>query len=342
MFAVIHASSTQPRTGMFPVAGRPLVTRQLQWLRAFACDQVAIGVGRDRAGDELFRWLTELDALGTNVVLVRTEHAGDARAIAAAAGFPDDAAILALPGDVLPFGDPRSLVAGAGGHSLLASVPPPAALAGRIRGGGLRVLAPRASTTRSVAWAGRAVTLASLGDALALSNAALAGALPPLSEGRPTPMLIHAAERSKGVWIARDALVEPGAQLQAPVLIGAGAVVRAGAQVGPGVCVGDRAVIESGAVVRESLVEAGTIVGERLWLEQVLVEPHAVVDLATGARQRVDDPLQLTSRDRPRTNRRALASLALATLVGGVLWTLLAQAAPAAPPRAGTSLTAVR
>jgi len=328
MFAVIHPSSPVPSVGMLPVAGRPLVTRQLQWLRAAGCERVAVALGRD--GAELRRWLSEHDALGRAVTLVDVGLPCDARAVARAAGFPADAPLLALPDDVLPFCDPARLFAAPGTASLLAALAPPAALVGLLSGGVIGVLAPDDDRPTTVRLLGEAVRIASLAEAMAVGFAALSHALPPLAGAGSAPFPVHAAEVAPGVWLARGAVIQRGAFIEAPVLLGPGAMVRAGARVGPRVCLGERAVVEAAVALRDALVQRGTIIGEELTAEHVVLGPSGIVDFRTGARLRVDDPLVLASRDpaRPtRAPRRVSVTLVVAVTCG-LLWTLLVQAGP--------------
>jgi NDP-sugar pyrophosphorylase family protein len=69
----------------------------------------------------------------------------------------------------------------------------------------------------------------------------------------PTP---RAVERSSGVWVEPDAVVDAAAVLEAPVLVGAGATVAADARVTRSV-VGAGCSIGAGAVVRDSVVLQG-------------------------------------------------------------------------------------
>jgi mannose-1-phosphate guanylyltransferase len=78
---------------------------------------------------------------------------------------------------------------------------------------------------------------------------ALAGKLsiPPASGAR---------EVEPGVWMQRDATIEPGAQVEGPVLIGEGARIEAGARVRASV-LGAGAVVEAGVVLDRAVLHAG-------------------------------------------------------------------------------------
>src|SRR5262249_178299 len=120
-----------------------------------------------------------------------------------------------------------------------------------------------------------------------------------------------------GVWAARGAIIEAGAEVVPPVLLGRRVIVCAGARVGPSVLLGDGAVVETGAVLSEALVEDGTIVGENLELPHVALQPHAMTQLTTGKRTEVDDTLVLDARGAapgPAWWARLLALVALTVL----------------------------
>ncbi|MFO0757248.1 MAG: hypothetical protein U0359_12205 [Byssovorax sp.] len=306
MYAVIHLVPDAPGAGLLPIAGRPLIVRQLQWLRAVGVRDIAVELRAGPEGDEIARWLGERDAIGQGVLLLRTDRALTARALADRAGFPDGAALLAHPADVLCGGPLDAVCAeerGAQAISPTRLVDPP--------GGGIQLLS-------SGGWIARARSLA---DALELGAAALDGRLSRRPSDPCWGIQVHAAEIEPGVWVGRGARVEAGARLRAPVLVGPGAVVRAGAQVGPRVCVGERAVVEAGAVLVDALVMPETIVGEGVEVAGALAEPAAIVHLGSGLRSPIDDRLVLARRGH--RSPAALASRAVAV-------TLLALLAPVA------------
>jgi hypothetical protein len=175
---------------------------------------------------------------------------------------------------------------------------------------------------------------------MALGDAALGGSLTSRSDDPAWGIQIHAAERSPGVWVSRDALIEPGAELVAPVLIGVGAIVCAGARVGPRVCIGDRAVVEARTTLRDAIALAGTLIGEGLTLADSVIEPRGLVVPSTGELREVRDPLVLTARDRSVKAHFIVRAAALAlalVLLPVVLVVLLAAHVLAAPHPAVSS-----
>jgi hypothetical protein len=314
MLAVIQRSAVAG-AALFPLAGRPLIVRQLQWLRDLGVERIAVEIGADEEGLEVGEWLAERDAVGVGVQLVLAGRRLDPRGLARRAGFPADEPLLVVPGDVLGGGaalDELLARAGARGGRLRMQVP--AGAAARLRGGELLVL-PASDEIEELTGArapGWAVRLRSPADALALGVLALSAS----TRGeRPRGMPLHAAEHAPGIWVGRGAQIDPGARLIAPVLIGAEAVIRAAAEVGPNAFVGERAVVDQGTTLANGIMLDGVIAGEGLDLRGLSVAHRELVDLRTGARFEVDDTLILASRARGRGTSLPSRVIALALLL---------------------------
>jgi hypothetical protein len=298
MQAVILEDPDRPGVALLPIAGRPVIARQIQWLRALGCSAIAVEIGHGEGASETARWLSENDALGAVVHLSLAARKVDPREIALRAGLAADQPLLVVPAGVLGGGEIAALLTPCVGDTTIA-LAPPAPLVGALVGGELLLLAPPGALRVRIRVEGPSwgVRVRSHDDALALSSAAIARLLPRPEGSLRDPIQIHAAEREPGVWLSRGARIEPGARLIAPVLIGAGAVVRAGAQVGPNAFVGDRAVVESGASLVDSVAAAGTIVGEGVRLERSVMDAQGVLDLVLSHRVEIDDPLLAGERD---------------------------------------------
>jgi hypothetical protein len=81
-----------------------------------------------------------------------------------------------------------------------------------------------------------------------------------------------------------DAVIQAGAQMQGPCLVGPGCFVAAGATVGAGTVLTQDVLISSGASVRHSLVLPRTFVGQEIALEQTIVSAGRVQHLRWGVR----------------------------------------------------------
>ena len=90
-------------------------------------------------------------------------------------------------------------------------------------------------------------------------------------------------------WIAMPwgamsprAHVDPGARLQAPVLVGPGCVVARGASLGPDVVLSGNAMISAGSSIVGSVIMEGTYVGPGLEISQAIVQGGRVRQCALG------------------------------------------------------------
>jgi hypothetical protein len=318
MHAIIRKAPHLPGVGLWSIAGRPLVARQIQWFRTLGCGAIAVELGVDAEGEALARWLRDEDALGAGVLLVPTQRPLSPREIAARAGFPGDAPLLVVPADVLAGGAVGAEVEEARTRGAQLRLHPPPDLGGDLRGATLWVVPVEAAEAHLIEPAGWGVRLRSRADALRLETAILDGRIAPRPDDPSWGIQVHAAETAPGIWIGRGALVEEGATLVPPVLVEAEAVVCGGARVGPRVSLGKRSVVVAGVRIKDATVTAGTIVGEGIQLEGVIVEPFGVRDLTTDALITVGDRMVLDQRGRQRAEgwlSRCLSLLVAALLL---------------------------
>lgn len=313
MNAIIHRVSKRA-TGMIDVAGEPLVTRQLQWLRSAGCERVAVEVGPGPVAQAELHRLSFADSLGTDVVLIPSATPLGTLELARRAGFDLDAPLLTLAEDVLGDGDLAVFAARAGEDGALGRMPAPFGTTRRLDDGFVRILRRGRPTHTRVApgWGCRVRTQA---DGLALGVAALRGHLPKRGGVHDCPIQIHGTEHSPGIFFARGAVADEGAVLVPPVLVGRGAVLRSGAEVGPEVVLGERSVVDSGAVVRRALIQPGTLVGRGARLKRRSAGPRGIRELDSGRFEAVTNASVLAARRRPPLLPRLFA-LGLATLLG--------------------------
>jgi len=312
VYAVIHEIESNSTHGLIPIAGRPLVARQIQWLRSARCQGIAVQIGLSAESVALGQWLAHGDAIGTNVRLVLSGKELSPREIARRAGFPDEGTLLAIPADVLCGGDIEALRAYARPHGSIVAMPAPSALADVFDGSAIRVFGPAPSeSTHGEAWA---VRVRSLADAFTIGVAALEGRLERRAENG---ILLHASERERGIWVGRGVQIDPSAQLVPPVLLGANSVVCAGARVGPRVFLGERSVVERRTQVANALVAPATIIGAELDLAGVALDARGTQDLFTGEHATIDETLLLARRDKQHRGNyfgRSLAAILLLLL----------------------------
>lgn len=311
MYAVIHEIESTSTHGLIPIAGRPLVARQIQWLRSARCQGIAVQIGSSAESIDLGQWLARGDAVSTNVRLVASSKPLTPREIARRAGFPDDAPLLAIPADTLCGGDVTAIRAFASHHDTLVALPAPAALADVFEGSTVRVIgnSEMPAATMSEAWA---IRIGSLADAFVIGVAVLEGRLEPRPQNG---VLLHASERERGIWVSRGARIDPSAKLIPPILVGAETVIRAGAIVGPRVFLGDRSVVEQRTRLTDSFVAPETIIGEDLVLSGMAIDTRSMQDLATGEHATINESLLLAPRERLYRSHWFGRGLALALLV---------------------------
>jgi mannose-1-phosphate guanylyltransferase len=76
---------------------------------------------------------------------------------------------------------------------------------------------------------------------------------------------------SSYLFVAPDAVVEPGAKVIPPAHVGAGTTLAAGSRVGPLAVIGEGCVVERGAEVTESVVQDGVTIGARASVERSVI-----------------------------------------------------------------------
>jgi carbonic anhydrase/acetyltransferase-like protein (isoleucine patch superfamily) len=301
--ALIHELAGAIGAGALDVAGRPLLVRQLQWLRDRGIEDVVVEVAIGPHAVERGALLLGTDPLTARCIVIPTRCAIGAVALAERAGLDDDELFVALPANMVVQSElplPDDCVSYAFDAPPFAVQQSPAVLPIRTR------TRDAESTTESRS--GWALRVADPAAAHALSSAILSGEVPGI--------LIHAAEVRRGIWLARGARVAEDATLLPPTLIGANARVFGKARVGPNVIVGNGAVIERESVLSEVAVAPGTLVGEASRVRQAQIDARGITSLADHARTDVTDPLQLTSVDEASTQLGArLAALLLALFV---------------------------
>lgn len=285
MHALIFQVEERPWAGLLPVAGRPLLIRQIEWLIGAGFRQIVIE-SAGPPGECIEERLRAHGALGGRASVVRTSRPQGARMLAKKAGLGAEEPALAVPGDLLADADLLPLLAGAQGEISLELDAP---LRG-LRSGCVRLLGPRGPRARVQAQ-GWGAHLRSPSDALAFSAAVLEQRLPV----HKWPILVPGAEVSPGVWVARGARVDPRARLTGPVFIGEDAVVCAGAQIGPEAVLCERTVVERNGIVIGATVAPGTVVGEGVRVESAFAVAGGIFDLDHERPVRLTDPLLLGS-----------------------------------------------
>jgi hypothetical protein len=278
MWALICERAGDLGVGLHDIAGRPLLIRQLQWLRDNHIEHVVVEVCAGPHAARLAPLLLGSDPLLDGCTILPSAAPLGPQALALRAGVPAQEPLLVLPSDLLV------------GASLPTPCPEARYRLQPLAGAAhepleLCVAVPGHEPTHTHELAGWAMRIASPAVAHAASCAVLMGRAP--------GVLVHAAEVRHGVWLGRGAQVAPSAQLQPPVLVGAEARVLHGATLGPEVIVGPRSVVERRAHLTSASLAEDTLVGERSELRGVHVRGGRVERFADGEVRYSADPLQL-------------------------------------------------
>ncbi len=104
-----------------------------------------------------------------------------------------------------------------------------------------------------------------------------------LDGGVPWPPLADVVADASGVRVAAGAVVEAGAVLRGPVLVGAGARIAAGAVVGPHVAIAPGVEVGAGATLEDAAVGPGTRIGAGAVVRRALLGAGAEVAAAAVA-----------------------------------------------------------
>jgi hypothetical protein len=296
-----------------PIAGAPLLVRQLEQLRAVGVTHAVI----NRVADVPLAASLRGDATratGVHVTWIPSAAPLDRRELARRAGLRE------VPVLVIPHGRVGDVdLAPAFDHAARTAEDV------TVRAGGLTIdvwhpgPSPRAHAT-----------LDAKGWLADVHGEATAQALTEdLLLGRRAGIEIRGSEMAPGVWTSRGATISRGAIVEAPCYFGPGAFVADGARVGPGAILGEGAVVERAASIRHARVADRVVVGNGLRLERACAQSGMLV-AHEGDSMDLDDPLLVGER----RSVAAPSRLAAAAAVGAI--------APVALAFGGAPRTALR
>ena len=126
-----------------------------------------------------------------------------------------------------------------------------------------------------------------------------------------------------GIWLSRNVSLHPTAQLTPPVYIGENSQVGRGVQLGPVAVVGKDCVLDSRCMLTNTVVYAGSYVGEALELQDVIVDKNRLINVRFGVEVPIADDFLLGS-----MSSRQVRLWLLKPLSQGLAFTLLPFVAP--------------
>jgi lipopolysaccharide/colanic/teichoic acid biosynthesis glycosyltransferase len=134
-------------------------------------------------------------------------------------------------------------------------------------------------------------------------------------------LLFSGREAGEGIWISRNVSLHPTAQLTAPVYIGENCRINAGVRLGPRVVIASDCLVDESSTITDTVIFAGSYVGQALELNQSIVDRNRLVSVKTATEIVVEDNFILGSfveRDlfqlAKRVRSRILAALLLAVM----------------------------
>lgn len=257
MDALIHLVPDAHHAPLFDVAGKPLVLRQIQWLRAAGCERIVIELPPGPLETEVARAL-DAEPLGSGIIRLPASSLAP-RLLAIEPDLGLSSRVLLLPANVLGDGDVVRALLKTSSDTIEVFFDPPSPKLTRLGGACAMLVGPIESALRRVRGPGWGALLRNEDDAFMLSLAILDGAVS-AHNSSAWAVQVHASRVSSGVWVARGAEVHDTAHLVRPVFIGAGAVVSRDAVVGPGVLVGQEATVGSCSRLLSAAVSPGAAV----------------------------------------------------------------------------------
>ncbi len=130
-------------------------------------------------------------------------------------------------------------------------------------------------------------------------------------------------EHQDGIFLGRDVRIGKHVTLIAPAVIGHDTIVMDGCRIGPGTMIDSRCFIDESAIVEESMIQAGTYVGNGVKISQSSVSGNRVLDFTSGHQRFIQDELiisEVISNDRRKRLTRAVELLsATAVLAAGII-----------------------
>lgn len=281
MRALIYELPHALGVGALDIAGRPLVLRQLQWLRELGIEDVVVELASHPSAAPRAELLLGSDPLCRGVMVLPSRAPLGVEQLAARVGLLPESLFLALPASLLVAGRCELAATATRYAPRVPSGPDLGAVQLELR---TREERPDGEPVPFEGWATEITDRSRAhGVSCALLDHSLQG------------VLIHAAELKRGVWCARGSRIAEDATVLPPVLVDAGARVLSRARIGPNVVLGRGVVVEREAVLSDLAVAPRVVIGEAARLRQAHVDGRASIDFVSGARSVHDDPLVVSS-----------------------------------------------
>jgi lipopolysaccharide/colanic/teichoic acid biosynthesis glycosyltransferase len=102
-------------------------------------------------------------------------------------------------------------------------------------------------------------------------------------------LLLTGREIEPGIWLSRNVMLHPTAEIFPPVYVGENCRIEAGVKLGPRAVLGHDCVLDTHSTVTNSLVFPGSYVGEGLELAEVIVDKNLLINVRVGGVLTISD-----------------------------------------------------
>lgn len=121
-----------------------------------------------------------------------------------------------------------------------------------------------------------------------------------LLEKRLDVLMISGTERQPGIWVSRNVFIHPTVELTAPLYIGPNSRLNRGVKIGPNAVISGSCIVDTDTTVQDSLVIAGSYIGEGLELNQAVVDRNLLVNVRLGTSVDILEGFLLGGLEQPR------------------------------------------
>ena len=112
--------------------------------------------------------------------------------------------------------------------------------------------------------------------------------------------MISGTERQPGIWVSRNVVIHPTAELVGPLYIGPNCRLHRGVKAGPNAVISGDCIVDTNTTIEHSLVTGGSYIGEGLELNRVVVDHNLLVNVRLSTSVDILENFLLGSLEQPR------------------------------------------
>ena len=95
-------------------------------------------------------------------------------------------------------------------------------------------------------------------------------------------LVISGTEREPGIWISRNVVIHPTAELIAPLYVGPNSRLNRGVRLGPNAVIEGECIVDTNTTIESTLVTSGSYIGEGLELNDAVVDHNLLINVRLG------------------------------------------------------------